>query len=63
MCFADKRKRNWIRKKDRVSNPVWPPGRVGYGGTSRHSVYIYMIWFIYEMINCCVLIVISMHLG
>ena len=26
-------------------------------------VYIYMIWFIYEMINCCVLVVILMQLG
>ena len=28
-----------------------------------HCVYICMIWFIYELINCCVLVVISMHLG
>ena len=28
-----------------------------------HYLYIYMTWFIYEMINCCVLVVISMHLG
>ena len=25
-------------------------------------VYIYMIWFIYEIINCCALVVILMHL-
>ena len=27
MCFTDKRKRNWIRKEDRVHDPVRPPGR------------------------------------
>ena len=25
-------------------------------------VYIYMIWFIYEIINCCVLVIILMQL-
>ena len=37
MCFTDKRKRNWIRKEDLVPDPVRPPGRVRYGGTSRHN--------------------------
>ena len=32
MCFTDKRKRNWIRKEDRV------PDRVGYGGAGCHSL-------------------------
>ena len=31
MCFTDKRKKNWIRKEDRVPDPVRPPGRVGSG--------------------------------
>ena len=37
MYFIDKRKRNWIRKEDRVLDQVRPPGRVGYGGASPHS--------------------------
>ena len=28
---------NWIRKEDCVPNPVRPPGRVGYRGTSLHK--------------------------
>ena len=26
MCFTDKIKRNWIKKDDRVPDPVQPPG-------------------------------------
>ena len=37
MCFTDKIKRNWIRKEDHVPDPGRPPGRVGYGGASRHK--------------------------
>ena len=40
MCFTDKRKRNWIQKKDGVSDPVRPQGEVGYGGASRHSLNV-----------------------
>ena len=36
MCFIDKRKRNWIQKEDSVPDPVWPSGRVGDKGASRH---------------------------
>ena len=35
MCFIDKRKMNWIRKEERVLDPVWPPGRVKSGMGAR----------------------------
>ena len=37
MCFTDKRKRNWIRKEDRVPNQVRHPGQVLYGGAGCHN--------------------------
>ena len=37
MCFTDKRKKNLIRKEDRVSDRVRPPGGVGYGA-GRHNI-------------------------
>ena len=41
MCFIDKRKRNWIRKKDHVLDPVRPPGRV-WGLKPSHIYHIIM---------------------
>ena len=40
MCFTNKRKRNWIRKVDRVSDPVRPPGQVKYGGAGHHTMSV-----------------------
>ena len=40
MCFIEERKRNWIRKEDRVPDPVRPPGWVMYWGASRHILVI-----------------------
>ena len=36
MCFTDKRKRNCIRKEDRVPDRFRPLGRVGNSGAGRH---------------------------
>ena len=41
MCFADKRKRNWIQKEDRVPYPFWPPSWVGSGMGARGAVIIF----------------------
>ena len=38
MCFTDKRKRNCIRKGDRVPDPVQPPGQVGNDNTKGHNM-------------------------
>ena len=40
MCLTDKRKRNPIRKQDRIADPVWPPGRVEYEGASHHISFV-----------------------
>ena len=37
MCFTNKRKRNWIRKEDRVPDRIRSLGQVEYGGTGRHE--------------------------
>ena len=37
MFLTDKRKMNWIRKMDRVPNPVQPLGWVRYEGASHHT--------------------------
>ena len=39
MCFIDKKKMNWIRKEDRVSDPIRPSGQVGLGTGSEPSQY------------------------
>ena len=44
MCFIDKRKMNWIRKDDRIPDPIRPPSRVGYGGTGCHNNYILVLF-------------------
>ena len=45
MCFIDKRKRNWIRKEDRVLDRVRPPGRVRYDGVGRHILMIRLSFY------------------
>ena len=45
MCFIDKRKRNWIRKEDRVSDRVRPLGRVRYDGAGHHILMIRLSFY------------------
>ena len=55
MCFTNKRKRNWIRKEDRILDPVQPLGRVGSGtgawATTSFVSFAYFMHFLCVMFH------------